>query len=389
MMDLSFILNELGEERDKYFNAVSPAIIQSSNFSFNTVTEMRNAMLDEFDTNLYSRGQNPTLTILRKKLAALDGAEDALLFTSGIGAISVPLLSLLKTGDHVIAIENPYSWTAKLFNDFLPKFGIVTTFINGSDFNNFEKAVRSQTRLIYLESPNSYNYELQDIKRVADFAKARNIVTMIDNSYSTALFQQPIAMGIDLVAQSATKYIGGHSDVVAGVLTGNTILIKQIFEHEFMNLGPALSPNSAWLLLRGLRTLPLRLQRSFESTKVITEWLSNHSAVQEVIWPFSANFPQLALAHQQMRGCSGLFSFILKDSTFAKIEQFCNQLSHILIAVSWGGYESLVLPVTALVKEQQYDLNNKQHQLIRMYIGLEDPDYLIKDLQQAFDHIDN
>ena len=387
MIDLSFILNELGEERDNYFNAVSPPIIQSSNFSFKTVTEIRTAMLDEFDTNLYSRGQNPTLTILRKKLAALDGAEDALLFSSGIGAVSIPLLTLLKTGDHVIAIENPYSWTAKLFNDFLPKFGITTTFINGCDFSNFEKAVQPQTRLIYLESPNSYLYELQDIKRVADFAKARGIMTMIDNSYSTALFQQPIAMGIDLVAQSATKYIGGHSDVVAGVLTGSKALIKHIFDHEFMNLGPAISPNSAWLLLRGLRTLPLRLQRSFESTKIITEWLSKHPAVQQVIWPFSADFPQLALAHQQMQGCSGLFRFTLKDSSFSKIEQFCDQLSHILIAVSWGGYESLILPVIASITKQQYDLDNKQHQLIRMYVGLEDPDYLIKDLQQAFDSV--
>lgn len=387
MMDLSFILNELGEERNNYFNAVSPPIIQSSNFTFNTVTELRSAMAAEFDNNLYSRGQNPTLTILRKKLAALDGAEDALLFNSGIGAISVPLLALLKTGDHVIAIENPYSWTAKLFNDFLPKFGINTTFINGCDFSNFEKAALPQTRLIYLESPNSFNYELQDIKRVAEFARLRGIMTMIDNSYSTPLFQQPIAMGINLVAQSATKYLGGHSDIVAGVLTGSKALIKQIFEHEFMNLGPALSPHSAWLLLRGLRTLPLRLQRSSESTKIITEWLSRQPAVQEVIWPASPDFPQAALAHQQMLGCGGLFSFILKDSSFEKIEHFCDKLSHILIAVSWGGYESLILPVIASVNKQQYDLTNKQHQLIRMYIGLEDPDYLIRDIQQAFDHM--
>ena len=139
MMDLSFILNELGEDRDNYYNAVSPPIIQSSNFIFNTIAEMRNAMSSEFDNNLYSRGQNPTLNILRKKLAALDGAEDALLFSSGIAAISVPLLTLLTSGDHIIAIENPYSWTAKLFNDFLPKFGITTTFINGCDFHYFEK----------------------------------------------------------------------------------------------------------------------------------------------------------------------------------------------------------------------------------------------------------
>ena len=382
-MELSFILNELGEERENYFNAVSPPIIQSSNFTFKTVTDLRQAMADEFDTNLYSRGQNPTLSILRKKLAALDGAGDALVFSSGIGAISVPLLSLLQTGDHIIAVENPYSWTIKLFKEFLPKFGITTTFIDGTDFNNFENAVKPQTRLIYLESPNTFSYELQDIKRVAAFAKSRGIMTMIDNSYCSPIYQQPISMGIDLVAQSATKYIGGHSDVVAGVLTGSKELIRQIFDHEFMNLGPAISPHSAWLLLRGLRTLPLRLQRSFESTKIITQWLNDQEAVQEVIWPFSKDFKQTELAHEQMQGCGGLFSFTLKDTSFQKIEAFCNYLQHILLAVSWGGHESLVLPSIASITEHEYILTDERHQLIRMYVGLEDPQYLINDLQQA------
>ncbi|WP_432326261.1 PLP-dependent transferase [Mucilaginibacter sp. P25] len=184
-------------------------------------------MNDEFESSLYSRGQNPTLTILRKKLAALDGAEDALLFSSGISAISVPILSLLKSGDHIIAVDNLYSWTIKLFKDFLPKFGITTTFIDGTVFENFGQAATPQTRLIYLESPNTFCYELQDIRKVTDFAKSRGIITMIDNSYCSPLYQQPISMGVDLVAQSATKYIGGHSDVVAGVLTGSKAVLKK------------------------------------------------------------------------------------------------------------------------------------------------------------------
>lgn len=382
-MELSFILNELGEERENYFNAVSPPVIQSSNFTFKTVPELRQAMADEFETNLYSRGQNPTLTILRKKLAALDGAGDALVFSSGIGAISVPLLSLLKTGDHVIAVENPYSWTIKLFKEFLPKFGITTTFVDGTDFSNFEAAVKPQTRLIFLESPNTFSYELQDIKKVAGFAKLRGIITMIDNSYCSPLYQQPISMGVDLVAQSATKYIGGHSDIVAGVLTGSKELIKQIFDHEFMNIGPAISPHSAWLLLRGLRTLPLRLHRSFESTRLITQWLNDHEAVQHVIWPYCAGFKQAELAHEQMQGCGGLFSFTLNNSSFEKIEAFCNGLQHILLAVSWGGHESLILPSIASITEHEYGAIDERHQLIRMYVGLEDPQYLINDLQQA------
>ncbi|TWR24463.1 aminotransferase class I/II-fold pyridoxal phosphate-dependent enzyme [Mucilaginibacter achroorhodeus] len=382
-MDISYILNELGEERDQYFNAVAPPIIQSSNFTFKTVAGFREALTDEFEATLYSRGQNPTLNILRKKLAALDGAEDALVFGSGIAAITVPILALLKHGDHIVSIENPYSWTIKLFNNFLSKYGISTTFVDGTDTANIEQAIQPNTRLIYLESPNTFSYDLQDLTAVAAIAKQRNIITMIDNSYCTPLYQQPIKLGIDLVAQSATKYIGGHSDVVAGVLTGSKALIKRIFDHEFLNTGAALSPHSAWLLIRGLRTLPLRLERSFETTKKIITWLKQHPRVDQVLWPFDEEFAQRELAEQQMQGCGGLFSFTLKGASIEKIEAFCNSLKHVLMAVSWGGHESLIIPAVAGVSIKDYDKQNPRHQLIRMYVGLEEPDYLIKDLEQA------
>jgi cystathionine beta-lyase/cystathionine gamma-synthase len=382
-MNVSFILNELGENREDYFNAISPPIVQTSNFAFKTVSGLRHALADEFNASIYSRGQNPTLTILSQKLAALDGAEDALLFNSGIGAISVTVLAMLKAGDHVIAIESNYGWTKKLFNQLLPKFGITATFVSGTEPSDFENAALPATRLIFLESPSSLTYQLQDIEKITAFAKSRGILTMIDNSYCTPLFQQPIKLGVDLVAQSATKYIGGHSDVVAGVVTGSKKLIKQIFDHEFMNLGPALSPHSAWLLLRGLRTLPLRLQRSFESTKIITGWLAEQKDIQHVIWPFNDSFSQAELARKQMQGCGGLFSLTLKDSSVAKIEAFCNSLQHILMGVSWGGHESLVFPSIASMALDKYDANNELHQYIRIYIGLEDPHYLIEDFKQA------
>lgn len=382
-MDLSYILNELGEERENYFNSVSPPIIQTSNFTFNTVADFRKALGNEFEATLYSRGQNPTLNILRQKLAALDGAEDALVFSSGIAAITVPILALVKQGDHIVSVENPYSWTIKLFNNFLPKFGITTTFVDGSDVQNIKNAIQANTRLIYLESPNTFSYELQDLRAVSHIAKEKGVITMIDNSYCGPLFQQPIKFGVDLVAQSATKYIGGHSDVVAGVVTGNKALLTQIFDNEFLNIGPALSPHSAWLLIRGLRTLPLRMQRSFESASKITEWLAKHPAVEQVIWPFSPTFKQSELAHRQMLGCGGMFSFTLKNSSVQHIEHFCDNLKHILMAVSWGGHESLIIPSIAGVANEDYDKNNRRHQLIRMYVGLEDADYLIADLEHA------
>jgi cystathionine beta-lyase/cystathionine gamma-synthase len=382
-MDLSYILNELGEDRENYFNAVSPPIIQTSNFTFKTVANFREALAEEFDADLYSRGNNPTLNILRKKLAALDGTEDALVFSSGIAAVSVPILSLLQQGDHIVSVENPYSWTIKLFNDFLPKFGVQTTFVDGNEVENFKGAIRPETKLIYLESPNTFSYELQDLAAITKIAKEKGILTMIDNSYCGPLYQQPIKWGVDMVCQSATKYIGGHSDVVSGVLTGSRELIKRIFDHEFMNIGPSLSPHSAWLLIRGLRTLPLRMQRSYETTKIITEWLAAHPAVDQVIWPFSPDFKQGDLAKKQMLGCGGMFSFVFKEPSVQKIEAFCNRLQHILMAVSWGGHESLIIPSIAGVKLVDYDTGNPRHQLIRMYVGLEDADYLIKDLEQA------
>ena len=382
-MDLSYILNELGEDRSDYFNAVSPPIIQTSNFTFNTVADFRQALAEEFDAMLYSRGQNPTINILRQKLAALDGAEDALVFSSGIAAITVPVLSLLQQGDHVVVVENPYSWTIKLFNNMLPKFGITATYVDGSDTEQIKKAIQPNTKLIYLESPNTFSYELQDLKTVADMARSRGILTMIDNSYCGPLYQQPIALGVDLVAQSATKYLGGHSDVVAGVVTGSRDLLKKIFNNEFLNIGPALSPHSAWLLIRGLRTLPLRMQRSFETAKVLTRWLQDHPAVEEVIWPFMPNFKQAGLAAKQMQGCGSMFSFTLKDPSVQKIESFCNKLQHIMMAVSWGGHESLIIPAIAGVAKNDYDKTNRRHNLIRMYAGLEDAGYLIKDLEQA------
>ena len=226
-MDLSYILNELGEEREQYFQAVAPPIMQSSNFTFKSVSDFRQALADEYNATLYSRGNNPTVDILRKKLAALDGAEDALVFGSGIAAIAIPILALLNQGDHVVSVAKPYSWTIKLFERLLPKFGITTTFVDGTKTENFAAAIQPTTRLIFLESPNTFTYELQDLKAVATLAKSKNILTMTDNSYCSPLNQQPYKMGIDLVAQSATKFIGGHSDVVAGVVTGSKASLKR------------------------------------------------------------------------------------------------------------------------------------------------------------------
>ncbi len=386
-MDISYIINELAEDREQYFNAVAPPIMQSSNFVFKTVDEMRNAFADEFATFLYSRGKNPTVEILRKKLAALDAAEDCLVFNSGAAAIFAAVLANVKSGDHIVSVANPYTWAQKLFNDILPRFGITTTYIDGRYIENFERSVLPHTAIIYLESPNSWDYALQDLKAVAELARAENIITICDNSYCTPLYQQPVSLGIDLVLQSATKYIGGHSDTIAGVLCGSNEMITRIFNSEYMNIGSGIQPFNAWLLIRGLRTLPARLEQITRTTFQVVTFLKQHPSVEEVIFPFDSDFSQYELAKSQMKNACGLLTFVMKTDNREQIELFCESLQHIFMAVSWGGHESLIIPRCAGMKKEEFNSENREHRMLRLYCGLEQADYLIKDLEQAFNRI--
>ncbi|MDB5275845.1 MAG: PLP-dependent transferase [Ferruginibacter sp.] len=383
-MDISYIINELAEDRENYFNAIAPPIIQSSNFAFKTVDDMRGAFADEYSTYLYSRGLNPTVDILRKKLAALDGAEDCLVFNSGAAAIFAAVLANVKSGDHIVSVRKPYTWAQKMFNEILPRFGVTTTYVDGRDIENFERAILPNTTVIYLESPNSWDYAIQDLKAVAELAKAEDIVTIIDNSYCTPIYQRPIEFGIDLTLQSATKYIGGHSDTVAGVLSGSAGMITRIFNSEYMNIGSGISPFNAWLLIRGLRTLPMRLQHITQTTARVIDYLKGHDKVEEVLFPFDEAFPQYALAKQQMEGACGLLTFIIKADKVEQIEQFCNSLQHILMAVSWGGHESLIIPKCSGLPASAFNPQHKEHRSLRLYVGLEEADYIIKDLERGF-----
>lgn len=381
--DISYIINELAEDRELYFNAVAPPIIQTSNFAFKTVAALRAAFEDEMSGYLYSRGLNPTIDILRKKLAALDGAEDCLVFANGAAAVFAGVLANVKSGDHIISVRNPYTWSARMFDVILPRFGVTTTYVDGRDIQLFQKAIQPNTTFIYLESPNSWTFELQDLKAVAALAKQHSIITLLDNSYCTPLFQNAIAMGIDLCMQTATKYISGHSDTLGGVLSGSHKQIEKIFNSEYMNAGNGVSPFNAWLLIRGLRTLPARLERITKTTGEVISFLKNHPKVDKVNFPFDESFPQYALAKEQMSGACGLFTITLKNGTAQSITRFCESLKHFLMAVSWGGHESLVIPKVASIKPEDFNAADISHQYIRIYVGLEEPAYLIKDLEKA------
>jgi cystathionine beta-lyase/cystathionine gamma-synthase len=383
-MDISYIINELGEDREHYFNAIAPPIIQTSNFRVRSVAELKALFDDEYSGYLYSRGLNPTVEILRKKLAALDGAEDCLVFNSGAAAIFAAVLANVRAGDHIVSVERPYTWAARTFDVILPRFGVSTTYIDGTRIENFERAILPNTRVIYLESPNSWEFKLQDLRAVADLARAENIITIIDNSYCTPLFQRPIGMGIDIVMQTATKYIGGHSDTLGGVLTGSGALMKNIFDSEYLNIGSGIQPFNAWLLLRGLRTMPARLERITQTTRKVVDYLKQHPRVESVLFPFDETFPQYELARQQMDGACGLLSFYVRATEMGQIVRLCESLRHIMMAVSWGGHESLIIPRCSGIEAADFDPSNKEHRMLRLYTGLEDPAYLIADLEQAF-----
>ncbi|RYZ30306.1 MAG: aminotransferase class I/II-fold pyridoxal phosphate-dependent enzyme [Chitinophagaceae bacterium] len=383
--NLSYIINELAEDREAYFNAIAPPIIQTSNFAFKTVGDLRKAFEDEMGGYLYSRGLNPTVDILRKKLAAMDGAEDCLVFNNGAAAIFAAVLANVKAGDHIISVRNPYTWAQRTFDVILSRFGITTTYVDGKTVEDFEQALKPYTTFIYLESPNSWTYSLQPLKEIAAFAKAHNIVTLIDNSYCTPLFQKPIEMGIDLSMQTATKYISGHSDTLGGVLSGSHQMMKRIFDSEYLNVGSGIQPFNAWLLLRGLRTLPARLERITQTTKEVLQFLKSHRRIDKIIFPLDESFPQYGLAKEQMSGACGLMTITLKDGTVDSITRFCESLKHILMAVSWGGHESLVIPKCAGLQPSDFDASNIEHQYIRLYTGLEEPEYIIEDLRQALE----
>lgn len=383
--DLSEILTHLGEDREQYFQAIAPPVIQTSNFAFPDLKTFREAFSDELDHHVYSRGNNPTVAILRKKLAALEGTEDALVFSSGAGAVAAAVIGNIKAGEHIICQQAPYSWTTALLRKFLSRYGVEHTFVDGTDISNIEAAVRPNTRILYLESPNTMTFECQDLAACAALAKVHGLVTIIDNSYSSPLYQNPAAFGIDIVVHSGTKYLNGHSDVVAGVLCSSREMVKKIFESELMTLGGILGPHDAALMIRGLRTLPLRLRRSDDSAQKIIERLDNHPKVERIWYPFHHSFPQRDLAKRQMRGCGGLFSVQFKTDSMEKMESFVHRLERFLMAVSWGGHESLIIPTIGFYNIPGRSNPPMPWTFVRFYIGLEDPDWLWEDMERAME----
>lgn len=372
--------------------SVVPPIYQSSLFTFENWDSIDKAFDDPFNNSIYTRGNNPSVSLVEEKISILCGGERAKLFSSGMGAISSAILHFVKHGEHIISIKNVYGPANNFMNVYLKeKCNIETTFIDGKDIKDFENSIKDNTKLIYLESPSSAVFSLQDIKKVVALAKKNNIKTIIDNTWATPIFQRPLEMGIDLEIHSCSKYIGGHSDVVAGVVVGKEIDIRSIFDREHAFLGAKLSPFEAWLILRSLRTLRIRMLQHQENAIAVANFLDKHPKIKKVLYPGIESFEQYQLAKEQMSGFSGLMGFIIDSNNIDEIKNFFNSLKYFRIGVSWGGHESLIYaPAISYLKEmpkEQFDNMGISLGVMRISVGLEEVNDLIDDLKQALKHI--
>lgn len=362
----------------RHQGAISMPVYQSSLFAFETHQKFDEAMQDVLAASVYSRGNNPTVMYLEDKIARLEGGESARCFASGMGAISAVIFALAGSGDHVVCVDQAYGPTRELLADLSARFGVEVTFIDGKDTEGFANAIRPNTKLFYLESPTSGMFEMQDIPALAALAKEHGIVTAIDNSWATPYFQKPLAMGIDLVMHSLTKYFSGHSDSLGGVVVGSRELISLIGHRSYLNLGAAMAPQTAALITRGLRTLPLRLERHNASALKIAAHLASKPDVARVNHPGLEGYPQKELADRLLSGYGGLFSFVTRHSV-EKMKQWATDLDYFRIGVSWGGYESLVTVGSAPAKDVEEGVALAS---VRLYIGIEDPDELIADIER-------
>lgn len=374
------------------YGAVIQPIYQNSLFTFDSWESIEKAFSDKINNSIYTRGKNPTVALAEQKLAQLAHGDKSKLFASGMAAISAGMLHYLSHGDHVITLKNIYGPSISLLNDFLiPKMNVEVSYVSGTDFDELKAEIRPNTRLIYLESPSSVVFSLQNLRQIADLAKAHNIATMIDNTWATPIFQKPLAAGIDLEMHSCSKYLGGHSDIVSGVLIGKRELIDAIHVREYELLGAKMAPMEASYLIRSLRTLGLRMERHQQSSLKIARYLESHPQISKVNYPGLASFPQADLAHQQMTGFSGLMSFRLKTDVLVDIKAFFNSLKLFQIGVSWGGHESLIYaPAIGYLKEQspeQFEQMGISLGDMRISVGLENVDDLLADLASSLTEI--
>jgi cystathionine beta-lyase len=375
---------------DPLYGGVSPALFQTSLFVKRNYAEMKAHRLDD-QAYFYSRGNNPTVNLLEHKLARLENGEDAKCFGSGMAAITAAIMSVVSAGDHVVCYQNAYQPTRDFIGTYLRRFGVEADFVASGEERDWRAAIRPNTRLFYLESPSSFLFEMLDLKPIAALAKERGIVSIMDNTWATPLFFNPLDLGVDLVVHSLSKYISGHSDVVGGVVIGRAERLKRIKKEEAALFGGRMSPFEALLALRGLRTLDIRMEQHQQSAMTVARMLERHPKVRAVLHPGLESHPQHEWASSLFKGYSGVFSMIL-DTDLQGTISFVDSLRLFQIGVSWGGFESLALPAAILDQRLLVPLDGREtdvsRSLVRLAVGLEEVGDLCVDIMQALDRID-
>lgn len=377
------ITSHYGEEYEHYYNAIVPPIFMNSLNVFSSIDEYYDS--DKTDNHIYCYGrvQNPTVRITENKIAALEHGNGAYMFASGMAAATTAILSICKAHSNIVCIRNAYG----PLKDFLTGYckehlEISTTFVKGDEVEEFEAAVTDDTDLIILESPSSVVFSLQDIEAVVAIAKKHNARTYIDNTYCTPIYQLPLDMGVDIVMHTVSKYIGGHSDLIGGVLAAkDTDLLKKISQQREL-LGGIIGPMEGWLVMRGLRSLEARLVQHQETAMRIAAYLEKHNKVTKVYYPGLPSHPQYELMKKQQKGNTGLLSFEI-DGTVEQAKQFAENLSLFKIGVSWGGFESLICMPHARLDEQTSLWLGASQGIIRIHCGLEGTEALLHDLDSA------
>ena len=371
---------------DQATGSVGKPIYQTSTFAFESAHAGAEIFLGEREGYVYTRISNPTQEAFEKEMAFLEGGEAALAFGSGMAAISGVIMALCKNGDNVVSSDTLYGGTHQLFTETLPRWDITVREVDGSDCKNIAEAIDEKTRLIYIETPANPTLRLVDIRACAKIAKKHNIPLVVDNTFPTPYFQQPLKLGADIVVHSATKYIGGHGDTVAGVVIGKKDFIDALRMGILRDMGGIISPLNAWLLVRGLKTLAIRMERHQSNALKVAKYLQFHPKVKTVFYPGLTTHPQHELAKKQMSGFGGMVSFEVKGGRKAG-ETLMNSVELITLAVSLGDVDSLIEHPGSMTHStyapEELEAVGITEGLVRLSVGIEDPDDIINDLSQA------
>jgi cystathionine gamma-synthase len=371
---------------DKKNGPLATPIYQTSTFE---VTDNDEQLRTTGSDRYYTRYGNPTNTVAEKTVAALEGVDAALTFSSGMGAITTTVMALLKSGDHVVAQRDIYGGVSKFLAQWLPKMGIETTFVDTTEYEQHARAIRPNTKLLYLESPTNPTLRVVEFKRVAAIAKQHKLLSMIDSTFGTPINQHPAEFGIDLIMHSGTKYLGGHSDLICGVVAGRQELIDTIWQTR-TTLGNCMDPHASWVLVRGMKTLAVRVARQNENAQRVAEFLSEHAKVRWVHYPFLKSHPQHAVARKQMKGGGGMVSFEV-EGTGEDARRVSESMRLFTLAPSLGGVESLVsIPVLTshlMVPPDERRRMGITEQMIRLSVGIENADDLISDMEHALEAV--